>query len=682
MYGIGGIRWQPRYVLRWVALWLTLSYLPAITFSEEIAPFRLMDVEGFVALRYRADEQSVGSSGATASTEEYVSMEEEVFVLTHSYIYHPNFLKLDLGGGPLLIQNELESTAGNTQSDESLYNLTARLRFLEEKPYPLVLYYDRENPSVSLSLTDRFLQKVTKYGMNFQLRQPVIPFTLDVEAFNQQTKGEGFDLVINDEVNQASVRAHISIGKDGYGQIAHTTNQLDSNTGLRSSTIQTTKVRTDTTSFDSRFNFGAKKEFTLSNLMSYSTQEELNPRREFRFSPDLRWHHSDRMLSSYRYNLFTSKQTAVETTNQNAAVGITYDWTDRLSFNGDIHAEDNETTGLMLNSYGASAGVSYRHPLDFGTLRLSAGMRYDYFDRKVTANVPVRDVNYTLSGTTAITLPHDSIIVATIQVRRDSDKTVLNVVENGTCTPTTNIDIVVTTIGLKTQIAKCLSTANNLITPSEDTSLVIEIDYDYDPGGTAEYTNFDQTYQADLDFLRYYNVFARFRDNSSRVVSGTPTTALNDLSNTQFGARLNYPFWNNWQVGAEYTIEEQSGESSSFERNSFDTHLQFPLLSGTLYLNHRKVEVDNLNSVEDINLVRNSARYRARPWYRAILTVEISDEKDTGGTTPRRSRLHTLKAEWRIRKLTLAAEGRFIEETQGGTQRDRSVIKATLRRDF
>jgi len=149
--------------------WLMLG-LSGICLAEEIAPFRLTGIEGDVSLSYLSDSQTQGTSGGTSSTYAISNMQEQVFLNTHSYFYHPNFLKMDLGGGPLWVQNQVESDTSSRDDHETLYNLTGRLSFLEQKPYPLTIYYDHLNPTVSTSLTQSFVQTNTKTGATFSRR--------------------------------------------------------------------------------------------------------------------------------------------------------------------------------------------------------------------------------------------------------------------------------------------------------------------------------------------------------------------------------------------------------------------------------------------------------------------------------------------------------------------------------
>ena len=62
--------------------------------------------------------------------------------------------------------------------------------------------------------------------------------------------------------------------------------------------------------------------------------------------------------------------------------------------------------------------------------------------------------------------------------------------------------------------------------------------------------------------------------------------------------------------------------------------------------------------------------------------MDLSDEEDTGGGDRRRSQIKSLQADWRVRKFMLRGEARFVTDEYAGIERDRSLIKLTLRREF
>ncbi len=47
------------------------------------------------------------TSGVETSRREGTTTEEGLDITMHSYIYHPNFFRLDFGGGPVFVQHTL-----------------------------------------------------------------------------------------------------------------------------------------------------------------------------------------------------------------------------------------------------------------------------------------------------------------------------------------------------------------------------------------------------------------------------------------------------------------------------------------------------------------------------------------------------------------------------------------------
>ena len=147
-------------------LWLLAAYisLPTVGFSrEEISYFRLTDFNAFLNTRNEYTENRNKTSDAETVVES-PHLNKQLGVSTRSYIYHPNMLQLELSGTVSL--DELDSTrkqttlAGKFKSESSstvgFWGLDARLNFLQNKPYPVTLFYSRTNPLVSTGLEGGF----------------------------------------------------------------------------------------------------------------------------------------------------------------------------------------------------------------------------------------------------------------------------------------------------------------------------------------------------------------------------------------------------------------------------------------------------------------------------------------------------------------------------------------------
>lgn len=650
--------------------------------AQEIAPFRLTGYESHVSLNYLSDTQSHGSIGGPTTTDSISSLQEEVFLNTHSYFYHPNFLTMDLGGGPLWVQNRAEADGLSRDEHETLYNLTGRLSFLEQKPVPVVLYYEHLNPTVTTSLSQSFIQTNTKYGATMSVREPLSPVFVVTDVFRLRSKGESSTLIIDDRIDQASVRLSTAFGHDGHGQMMYQVNRQDSLSGVPALTIVPTTIENRTANLDTRMLLGANRQATLSGYMSYYTLSFERPdftlaREDFHFTPDLRWRHSDNLSSFYNYSLYQSNESVVDTTNQSARTGLIYRDGERLSLSADVHGEDNRITGLELQSYGTGLSASYTQPSTHAVLRLNAGVVYDQKDRETgAALINVIGERITLVDGIPMTLAQEFIDTATIRVW-NTTRTQQYCPDVTPLPPGCTVaDYRVIVIGSRTQIQR-LATGNIL-----DGQEVL-VDYAFQTGGSIAYNALNQNYQASLTLFRYYTVFTRYLDLDYRLTSGTPTLPLNPLRNTLYGLRIDLPFLQDFMVGGEASFERQEEEIAPYRRASYDAYLQLPVLFriGTRF-SARRIEADYLNSPEDIDLIGWAVQLRALPWASTTLTAEVAYEEDTGGTLARSTMRDTIGLEWRIRQLSVRGDAQYAREEQGGFERDRTVIRFLVRREF
>ncbi len=675
MYNFGG---RPTMKYSWVAAATGLTLvLSGACRAEEIAAFRLTGIDGYAAINYLSDTERRGDGG-TSSKLAIATLQEEVFVNTHSYFYHPNFLKMDLGGGPLFVQDRYEVDGVVNRETSDLYNLAGRLSFLEQKPYPFTVYYEHLNPTVTTSLTQSFIQTDTKTGATFSLREPLSPVQVDTEVFHQRSEGRSTTYVVDDDNEQASARLSSNFGPDGYGQLFYQVNRLQSASGNPDLPILSTQVESRTASFDGRFLFGAQREMTYTQIIGLNSLAFVRPdflveREDFRFSPDLRWQHSDSLTSFYNYSLYKSNETSaaastVEATNQTARAGLAHHVTDRLSATADVHARDDRITGLELRSYGTGVQGGYTRPWEHAVLRLNAGLIYDQNDRAATAALVDRiGESITLVDAIPVTLAQEFIDTATIPIR------VFNQARTQEYTLT---DFRIIVIGTRTQIQR-LATGTIL-----DGQTVL-VDYAFQTGGTAGYSYFSQSYLASLTLYRYYTVYARYFGADYRLTSGAPTLPLNSSRNTLYGLRVDQPLVSGASAGVEVMFERQEEEISPFRRQSYDAYLQLPVWARTgARLSARRLFVEYANSPEDVDLIGLAVQLRANPWAYTSLTAETTYEEDSGGSLPRVIRRDSLGIEWRFRQLSLRGEGQHTREELGTFERERTLIRLTARREF
>lgn len=641
--------------------------------ADEIKSFGFTGYDGYIDLRYLVDDQSNTQTAPVKRSEERTAYQEEFHITTHSYIYHPKFLSMDIGGGVVFVQNDIAVNATDSSSvttiqtheySNSLFDFSARLNFLTEKDYPFTLFYDRTNPLVSPSLDEQFLQKNTRYGGNFTWRTPIV-YTFQTSTY--ESKGEGFNLIVDEKITQSNFRAHRSFGLDGYAQFLYQQSRVDSNSGSLSLDITPTSRSSKSANFDTRYKFGEDNKYEFIGLFSQIKQNPEPNLTESRLSPELRWKHSDTVKSYYKINYVKSEQQTNTTTNSLFTTGIGEQKKVGFSQQYDARTNNIKTDSSDEKVDGVSTHFSYSLPFKDGGLNLGANFNYDQRNQVATkSTIPVFNEHHVLTGTTPVDLKNKFVSSATVVVSNASRSQIFVL----------DTDYRLLTIGSTTQVQRL---AGGSILDGED----VVIDYEYTTGGTFKSSIFEQDYQISLNFLKYYNTFARYRDVENSLDEGTPTNSLNSSETTSYGAGINLPVSTWLNFSADTVNEDHIEEIASYDRRSTKVSIQFNLpLATTLDLTSRKTIINQKTSTEDVDLTRNSARLRMRPFSRSSLTYTYSEEDDVGGSIPRSLNEHSLEFEWRFRAMTVRLNGRLVEENQGDFTRDRESVHLSIRRDF
>lgn len=644
--------------------------------AEEFSTFRITNVEGNAQIRYLFDEQKRGSTGQPLTTETRPTYEEEIFIRAQGYAYHPNFLKFEIGGGPVFQQSEFNSNVGSNEDEETNFNFLTRLSFLEKKPYPVALFYNQTHPSLSVGLTGRFQQENINYGIDAALLQPLSPVALTLNLQRTESTGQGFDVIVDDTTDSGTLRAHRDYGSGNFFEITGNVTQSMSRSGNPALPIQDSRSRSNTTNFTSRNFFGHKQQLRLSTVATYNTVDTIIADqnqpfvRNIRILPDLRWNHTENLYSFYRYSLLESDNGPIETTNQNITAGAVYLKDDRLNTSFDVHADDNQSTGQRQEIYGATGSVNYKIPMAWGYVNLSGALRRDDTRQDADTFINVIDESHQFVGTaTEVTLNNTFVDTASIIVRLSTNTTPL----------TLNIDYEIVPNGASIIIRRLVGGVIN----DNDTILVT---YSYlSQGSNLRYISTEQNYQFSVDYHNWLNAYIRYRDLDNDLRQGTLNFPLNNVQSKTYGIKLHQRFWQTWEAGGEVQFQEQDEDIAPFERQSYDVYLQLPLkfiTRSSLRVDAGRAKTDNLNSIEDSDLTRYSVRITTVPWLSTRAIYEARYEKDSGGSVREVRREHAISFQWRLRKLTFNAEARRTNEEQGDFERERTVIRAVLRRDF
>lgn len=634
--------------------------------AAEFVAFRTTDIESQFELRYLSDERVSSSAGIETFSSQQNTYEEEFSVLTHNYVIHPNFLKLDLGAGVTLLQDSFETNTGSNENNDDLYSLQARASLLEKKPYPMSIYYTRDNPRSSLGLNESIQQTNTLYGFDFNLLQPLIPLQVNLFVSHHESGGSSPTRLIDETSDSFGIRASKSYTGNYSHQLSFDHIESGSGSGSLALPITPTLRSTEVLTYSSDWRFGMQHQIKYHDRATITKQDGVITRDEIRFNPKLTWKHSDRAQSSYSYSYLDSSQNSFDTTNQSANANLNYIYNEQTSFNTGVMMEDNSTTGVDNRSIGANGTIDYQRPLKNGTLTLSAGLDYRQNDRDAAATqANVIGEIITLLGLTRVTLVHEYIIPGSIVVQ--------NLARSQTYID--GIDYRVIVIGSRSEIQRLAD--SNIGDPEE-----VVVDYAYQTGGSAAYTSLDQNYSAVL-LISQYDLYLRYRTNDQNLTAGSPTLPLYSKNTLSFGIGTEYPLSNRIEIGADIDMIRQRGDSSPYDSQRYSVFGRFVLASSSnLRLNANRTIVDNLNSVENTDLTSFSMILRSRLRNRMLISAEAYTENDSGSSVTRKSDDFKLSAQWRVYQLTMNAEAIFNNDQTATTETEWSRFMVTLTRDI
>lgn len=656
-----------------VALMLTCSATAA---EDEFAWFRVTGIEGHVGSRYVSDAADNARAGVQSSQKQ-TDLRGEVFVLTHSYVYHPNFLLLDLGAGPVFERGTSVLDGVETTSHANLYDLTARAAFLQEKPYRGSVYYEHLNPTLSVSPGQVLSQESEAYGLDFSLLDPVSPVPLHLSAARSRQRGSGIDRVIDDRLDQATLRGGRAFGRGGYTQFTYHVTQLESRSGSPQLPTQRTLSGGENAGIDTRIQWGERRQYDFLNLLTYSRQSysvapvEVPTVSDARALLRFQAQPSKALTGLGSFSYGQSQRGNRTARNRDAAAGVTYISSPELTASLGVRADDSRATELSVDSAGADASAQYTKRTSFGTGAAGYAIRYERRDQTAAlAQVQVVGERVTLVGTTPVTLARTRVIAGSV------------VVSNTTRTQTyvDGVDYVLTVVGIETRIQR---TVGSNIFDGQD----VLIDYTYDAGGTFASTQIDQTVNLNWTLQRYGSTYLRYFDSTPRLTAGTPTVPLNRVRSTLIGARMDLAleFGPLQGIGGFVEHENRLETIAPYVRTSHEVYVQTEIPGVTyagLRLSKRGNRVDSETPTGDSDLVA----YDVSAWWRNAAGLDLSAsatrERERAAPLPRTRTSGLVRAVWRVRQLTTTLDVSRVRDEQLGQTQTRTFGHLQVRREF
>ncbi len=644
--------------------------------DDEFAWFRLTGVEGYVGGRYVSDGAENAREGAQSSQKQ-TDLRGEIFVLTHSYVYHPNFLLLDLGAGPVFERGTSVLDGVETKSHANLYNLTARASFLREKPYRGSLYYEHLNPTLSVSPGQVLNQESDLYGLDLSLLDPVSPIPLHLNATRSRQSGSSIDRVIDDRLDQATLRGGRAFGAGAYTQFTYQVTQLESRSGSPNLPAQRSLSDGENAGIDTRIQWGERRQYDFLNLLTYSRQSySLAPaaaptvsdaRALFRLQA--RPSQSLNGFGSFSYG--ESERGDRTARNRNAAAGVAYTASPEVTTSFGVRADDSRATELTVKSAGADASAQYTKRTSFGIGAAGYAVRYEQRDQTAAlAQVQVVGERVTLIGTTPVTLARTRVIAGSIAVSNTAR----------TQTYVEGVDYVATVVGIETRIQRTVG--SNIFDGQE-----VLIDYTYDAGGTFANTQLDQTVNLNWTLPRYGSAYFRYFDAAPRLTSGTPTAPLNSVHSTLVGVRMDLALELGPLQGIGGFVERENRRETiaPYVRTGHEVyvHTEIPGVTyGGLRLSKRGNRVDSETLTGDSDLVA----YDAFAWWRHPwgfdLSASVTHERERAQPLPRTRTSGLVRGTWRVRQLTTTLDVSRVRDEQLGQTQTRTFGNLQFRREF
>ena len=646
--------------------------------AQEVAPFRLTDFWAYLELTYRLDQLNSKSIGVETDIDDD-RRQVELGISSTSYIFHPKLLQMRIAGSLLsdrqrIVRESIAQPAGNTDLSRSrrkevLLNLDATFQFLKDKPFPTTISYIRDNPIVSTGLEGSFTQESERLGIDFRLRD-ILPFSLALSASENSSFGESLDRVVDNNTERLSLTARKTFSSGNRLTMDYETTVQESRNGDPRRPIQETVRETERILMTSSSRLGGDDQLRIDQTLRLNRRDEPDVTDIF-FSPLVRWDHSQNWESIYRYDFSRTKRPDSDFENTAQALSASARYSPSEEFNGlmTVDFDRSEEVGrLSRNARGVSGQANIQNTSSIGQLSLSVGLGYRLDDRESQSpRVIIREEPVTFVGAAPIPLSRDFVVAGTVVVNNAT----------GTQTYIEGVDYLLSEVGSITRIERLISGS---ILDGE----TVLVDYEAETGGTFEYSQINQSLNANYKFGGYHNVFLRYFNNRQSLQSGLPTLPFNSVESIEVGLREEIPVRSRGiQISGEIRYRRQEEDINPFEQSSIALSLQAPLSAKLrLAATVSRSVADNFFADEDSDLTAVNANITWQALRSLVIRADGSYDKDTGGSVLRSNTRWKVTGQWRYRKVSLRLDTRYRRQRQGDLDNDHYEFWIQFRREI
>ncbi|RME56474.1 MAG: hypothetical protein D6795_01370 [Deltaproteobacteria bacterium] len=647
-----------------------LNIAPEIA-AQEIRPFRIYRMGGYVLLSslYEEDDARLVGERRIEENTNPVFLEEMNLSL-YSYIYHPRFLKLDLGGGVLFTQERLATEGEDFSEDNLFYNGLVRLTLLERKPYPLTLYYRRRVPRIPLGRAGQIFVKDVEYGLEFRETVTFLPIFLELSHTTEDGSGGG--QITDEALNRIDLETRKIFGEHTKIAMSYQFRSSDSASGSLSFPIQEKRQTIHSSHVTTRQRFGHEHPVEYRNFLRFYKQLEFPERQDIELRPELTWQLSDTLQGAGRISLTNSRVEGENITIESGNVALHHRLFQSLFTHLEGRGRATQAIEVTDLTYGGGGDVRYQKKLPFGNLSLASSLFYDFTRLESRRDeIPVFGEEIVLAGIEQVPLSHPDVVRTSIEVFNASRSR--RYVEG--------LDYSVITVGATTSIQR---RAEGEIADGER----VLVDYTYAAKGTVSYSVLSRSYSGRLSLFSRLALFGRFRNMPIEIHSGTASQPLNSEREWSMGSEFHLPISIvTLNASVEYSAHDE--EIAPFRQKNGQLSIEVsPSRQWFFVLSGSRTIVDYPFSPEDIDFLRGEFRFEAHPFPQWRIATEGRFEADRGGTFQPRLWQGRLQSEWQHQAFSLQGYATIEREEE----EDRSVAQTyervrfrtgiTLRRTF
>ena len=467
-------------VVRAIAVMLLVGGLqPLCQAQPEFASFKITGAEGFVSSTFQTNSvvtivPDPRNESMNRTSQRQTSLRFETSLMTHSYIYHPKLLALDLGLGVVSAWGRSEYDGVTSNSREPLYNLSAHATLFSDKPTRGTVFYEHVNTTPSVDPGEIFNQKSTRYGWTAAIMAPLSPVAMELGLTREHNQGSSSTRVVDDQIGRLQFQASRDLPNNGLSRFSYYAVQQISDSGSLNLPLLESHQSAKFLSLDTRLRLGTDLPYEINNRIDYSRQEYVYPRayspvaRDLRFTLDYNGMLNSqlRTFANYQFN----RNRLDDRASFSDAANAWANWSPikDLSLSAGLHLNDGRSPQFTSHSQGVDGSVNYTRALPLGSVQAGYSLRFE--KRNQTASdtqVAILGERVILPSTTAVALSRKLVAVGSV------------LVQNATRSQTfvEGIDYALSVVGVTTRVQRLLS--GNILDGEE-----VLIDYTFDIGGT------------------------------------------------------------------------------------------------------------------------------------------------------------------------------------------------------